>query len=650
MTAGELERYVQELLDWERSLAEQRDLWKLCWDYYTPKKPPRNGFSYQRDAKTGGTVLNPYLSQEHIPYSFHAVETIQPRVVGDEPRMTYRAVDDNDDSPVAAIQGGLTTWQIEQMGFEYEIRGFCRQGLVCGYTVAKLGWIRQERMVRYMLEVPHYEELLDSEFKVEEEQERLVVFRNAPFFETVHVDDFVFPLWARDIDHASAVWQRRWVTKKYLEDLAVDKGGVYENVDKVVADDEGEFKRAMRDRDERDLYADSVSPAGAIDEEDGIVELWERWTNDHLVAIASPRGNKVALRDTGSPFQHRRKPFVDWAPIPHPVRMPGFGIVEVLYDQNEHLNTLRRQITDARTYILNPAWKGTEGIGQEQLVIFPGAYKEVDDLNDLQPLFIPQIDFGSAWREEQEVKADMQRTSGAFEYLAGGTGEGGQQTATGVATITNEGNKRVAEMIKVLNERTMKRVGYLMASMNAQWIDTDVAVDFTKDPNAQAAWQQYAELSDKLAGEPGRELVNVTPDMVKAKGRLEPIPQIGQDKAVNDVQRRSDATQVTQALAPFVAAPGVINIQALAGYVLEQFGVEKVDREQILAVPPGAGLPPELLQALQENPEVLQAVIGALGMGGGAEGNGTRPSGGGGEGGENAPTGAVVGAPGVAGA
>ena len=46
----------------------------------------------------------------------------------------------------------------------------------------------------------------------------------------------------------------------------------------------------------------------------------------------------------------------------------------------------------------------------------------------------------------------MQAVTGAFDYLSG-VNPGGVQTATGVATVTQEGNKRIPEMIDVFSER-----------------------------------------------------------------------------------------------------------------------------------------------------------------------------------------------------
>jgi len=640
----EVDRLIQELEAWENELEPLRQLWRELWARWTPQAPE----SSELASSTVRTApQDDFLSKTRIPYEFHAVETILPRVVGQEPRMSYKAVDMNEDAPVAAILSGVTTWQMERMGFEYEIRNFARQALVTGYTVGKVGWVKEERDVVYLEQGEHFEPLLDSTFKVEHEVTEHVTTRNDPFFETVNVNDFVWPIWARNLDQAPALWQRRFVPKSYI--LELEEAGIYKDQvggkslsKEITGQDYGRMRDARRHQFESQGLSQQASEDYTRDE-DKIVEIWERWTDTGLKVIISPKFDRLLVRDDANPLQHQKKPYIDWSPIPHPWQLHGLGIIQVLYDQNESLDTLRRQMHDALTFQIQPAFKTTEGLGQEQLSLFPGKLIEVDDLNDLEALVSPTVDWNGAWRMEQEIKSDMQRTSGAFEYLAGGTGDSSNQTATGVATITNEGNKRVAEMIKGLNERGLIRFGHLLAAMNAQFLESDVAVDFSRDPNAKAVWDAYAKVNN-VKQTPDGKLVNVTADMVKTKGRLQPLPEIGADKQVNDIQRRSDATQVTTALAPFAANPQAagLNLQQLCDYVLEQFGVQKADRDRIMSgQPPGASLPPEMLQMLEQNPDILQTIQQVMSQA--PTENGSGPSG------DNLPQGGAVGAPGVAG-
>ncbi|MGH7339467.1 MAG: portal protein, partial [Candidatus Rokuibacteriota bacterium] len=427
-----------------------------------------------------------------------------------------------------------------------------------------------------------------------------VVVRNAPFFETIDVSngDFVWPLLAPSIDQAEAVWHRRWVTKRYL----LDRKDVYKNLKDVEGVSAGRYRDSRREQFDWQGTQVSERP-DELDPEEGIVELWTRWTDDGLVTIANPyAGTPVIVRDEENPFQHNRKPFLDWAPIPHPFQMHGVGIIQTIFDQNEDLNTLRRQVRDCLTYIVNPVWKSI-GVPGEQLSLFPGRNIQLDgELEDIAPLINPVVDFGAAYQMEQEMKRDMRDTTGAHEALSGAPSLG-QQTATEFAGLQAEGNVRVAEMIKVFEQRTMHRFGHLLASMNVQYLDSVTAADFSDDPEAEEAWKQLQEAQgarssgeDSARGgefDPG--FVEVTPEMLRPLGRLEPLPSVGQDKMLSDIQKRSDAAQALQALAPLLAIPSVamlVNFPQLASWVLEQYGVPKMQRQQILKVPP------EQLQAL----------------------------------------------------
>jgi hypothetical protein len=115
--------------------------------------------------------------------------------------------------------------------------------------------------------------------------------------------------------------------------------------------------------------------------------------------------------------------------------------------------------------------------------------------------------------------------------------------------------------------------------------------------------------------------------MVRASGRVEPIPQVGQDKVASDTQKRSDAAQAMQAIAPILASPqNPVNMAALVDWALQQYGVPEEVRKRIEQTP---------------QPQQMKAITDAL-----PQGVTSGPSG---PSGDNLPTGGVVGAPGAAG-
>lgn len=625
--------FIDELKVWENQLQPYRDMWQEMW---------RKWMIWPKQHVDDAAI--PYLSKTAVPYTFDHVETIVPRIVGATPAMTYRPIDDSADHLAAAIHSGLASWELERMGFKLELKRFGRQGCVTGYSVGKFAWVKSEADVAFTETGTEQDPMLDAEHTYHEHKTERRVVKNAPFFDTVNVLDFVFPIQAKNIAECSAVWQRVWKPLSYLRNL--EDQGVYKNVDQVKAATIGrryESRQGMYDVQGvslRDSMREVNDPLAEV-------EVWERWEDERLIVIANPQESPVLLRDAENPFWHKRKPFVDWSPIPHPFLMPGIGIVQVLYDLNEDYNTQYRQRSDAVAFQTNPAFKG-RGIDGNQLTLFPGMFLPVDDMQDIQPLFMPTVDMAAMERLMERTILDMQNLSGASSVLTGNVSDAGAaaSTATGIQTTNSEANKRIDEMVDELAERAMKPIGYMLASMNTQFIEGSVAADFSSNPQAAAAWQQLQQAATPTAlqrvaraigvakqeqAAPPEGLVQVDSDWLATKGRLEPIPHVGQDEEKNKIQKRSDATQAVNAIAPFLQmVPTPVSVKATLAWVLGQYDVPADEITAILD-----NKIEEQMAQLQQQLAQQQAA--------------QSPSGPSGPGGDNLPTGGASGAPGVAG-
>jgi hypothetical protein len=225
--------------------------------------------------------------------------------------------------------------------------------------------------------------------------------------------------------------------------------------------------------------------------------------------------------------------------------------------------------------------------------------------------------------------------------IEGGFSLGGTHTATGVSTVIQQATMRLTEIINVLSYRSMRPFGYMMERLNAQYLDAAVLVDFSNDPEAQQAWQSYVTdvepqnvfgwVRRRLGQDqtsstiPESGLVAIHPEMVRAQGRLEPIPQVGQDKQTSDTQKRSDASQLAQALAPIMANPqNPIDMSVLTSYIAQQYDA-----------------PESVQKALVKTPQPQQIAQMTAAQGGPPSASG--PSG------DNLSTGGVTGTPGAAG-
>jgi len=617
----------RELQPWLQDLkplwAEWNRLWKL-WNV----------------AKVTATEQKGALSKVQSAYPLYAVEQILPRILGNEPTMSYEPVDDEQDDLAAILLGKIVSYQMKRMGFEYHARDFIRQALVTGYSTAKVGWVQEWMVEEYDTTEQHPavpEEPDGPTLTFAGRERRDVCTRNEPFVETVNNYDFVWPLYAKSLQDAPAVWQRTWVTMKRLREL--EKEGIYGNVDQIVPDADGWVEAYQPQFDVQGL---SPKPPTMQDPEDpnARVAVWERWTNTSVMAFANARVN---LRNDPHPLGHNRKPFIDYAPIPRPFQLQGLGIIYPIEDSNDALSTLMRQVTDAITYQIAPMFKHTPGIDWTSVVIGPGRGVEVEDTEDVEPLSMPNVDIGAALQWAEAHRNDMERYSGVFEYGSGNFPQAGAHTATGVSSVIQEGMKRIEEMVNVFSYRSMHPFGYMLACMNKHFLDQNLLIDFSDDPKAQQAWQDFADNDQPDTGPlrrawaaitgtsreqvepPGR--VQVPAAMAKPQGKLDPVPQVGQDKTLSETQHKSDITQTLQAIAPIISLPGAggVDVKALTDWALKGMGVSKEDRVKILTTPP--------VQAAQQAAEAIPA--GASGPSG--------PSG------DAFPTGGVVGAPGAAG-
>lgn len=532
---------------------------------------------------------DPYMSKIQVGYGHYAVEVVAPRILGEKPSIAYQPVDDDRDDLAAVVLGRVATYQLGTMRFAIAARDLIRQGLVTGYSVGKLGWIRKsgvvERPVEHLVPAdPGNPE--GGSLRVVHGEKHRVMLCNEPFFEVVSNKDFVYPLTARTLKEAPAVWQRRWLTLGYLKDMAKDGFYSLEQVNRIGSSNAGDWLTAYGPQFKPqglNPTAGDAEPGDDVFGDHSLIEVWERWTDTRLVTIAG-RASAILLRDEPNPFEHGRKPFVDFTPTPRPFQMNGVGLMKLIDDCSTYLNMLMRQIADNLAFQANVVLKETPGADPNNSFTFrPGARWRIPEMEDVEPFQMPQIDMAAVMAVRQALLDDMQRLTGAFDYPTASQ-PGGSHTATGVSTIVQEGTKRIAEMIQVFNERTMVPLGYMLAELNMQYLDEAVLVDFSGDPRAQQAWETL--VNDQM---PDNGMARVHQDMIETSGRIAPQPQVGQDKQMSDQAKQAAAAQFMSAIAPILASPAnPLNMPAVAEYIAKEYGVPAEEAAKMIQTPPTA--------------------------------------------------------------
>src|SRR4051812_41167690 len=308
-----------EFSRYDEEIRQLRSMWDMFWRRWELEPP--------------APADNPYISQFQSPYPFSHVETILPRIVGNDPTINYMAMDDVEDEPRAAMLSAVVDWQLQQMRFQAESKTFVRQALITGYSVAKVGWIRETKHESIEVIRSTYHEELMADFDTTHNEMVELVTRNEAFFETVDVYDFYWPIRATSLNKARSVWQRCWVDLDHLERMA--DAGHYQNIGDVEPytglDDRVNLSARFAARGLSPREPDGGSGLG--------VELLERWEDDRVTVIAN---REVVLRDDPNPFNHKRKPYIDYTPVERPFSLDGVGIIKMMWDMNEDLSALKR--------------------------------------------------------------------------------------------------------------------------------------------------------------------------------------------------------------------------------------------------------------------------------------------------------------------
>lgn len=486
-----------------------------------------------------------------IPYCFTVIETNLPRILSRDPR--YRALPGELSEQVEEARKPLEALferDSTAMGYQRKLQETVRSGLRYGLGVQKDYWECRTRSGRKL--VPNASK---PGQKIVEDR-RIVVFEG-PQVESVDIHDFRWDPSARDLESAGYVIHRTWRSMEYVKDQ-VEKGKRYreDGLDQGWFELDFERIKKLRTSTARSqawqgrYEASGISgPTGEGAEE---FEIWEYHDRDQVLTVLGGSGGVLVQADR-NPFLHGEYPFGAYRPTLVEHEFVGIGEVEPIAHLQWELNTLRGQRRDAATMALNQGYFYQEGaLEPENIVLGPGMMNPVfgNPAEILQPMNfrdIPQ----SGISEEEAIKADIELATGMSEAVIG---SGGEDTATGTQLVQNAANLRIKLKAKNLHtdllvpETARRRALYEQYVVSAQQTQT-IRVE---DPTTPT----------------GFVFIDVTPEMFQAN--VEIVPVDGSTEADDPAQKKHDAAELAQTLAPFAEA---VDVPSLVKYTLEQHDV-----------------------------------------------------------------------------
>lgn len=506
-----------------------------------------------------------------IPMTYTVIETLVPKIVAQEPRMTLvppKMGREEDVEPVKC----LLERQQEQMDFQLKLQDIGKSGLMYGLGVGKAFW-RQEYANRRTLQ----QSILPDESVqwVTTAPQRTLIYDD-PDYEAVDIWDFRWDPFGHDLRSCTYVFHITWRSTKYVTDMM--KGGIWTQVP------EQEMGSGSRDKFTAS-WADRMKAQGhdsrAIKSGD-VHEIWEYHDGEKVCTVLN---REHIVQEGVNPYFHGEYPFQIYRPTKNLHQFVGKSAIEPGEDLQHEMNTMRSQRRDNVLFALQRSFFFQEGlINPEDLKVGPGLGIPVTgDPNEVvKPFPHVEIPFAS-FREEESLNRDYQVVTGVSDQAAGLTT--GDATATEAQLAYQQISERVRLMTKRLSKEVVRHASSQVLSMDQQRILTNRTIAVPHPPEiggAETRWAWY----------------EIGPEQLQGEWKIQPDDASMQPE--NVAQERQDGTQFTTL---FQQNPAV-DQRKLAEWAARKFGIKP---EEVLSpaeprVPPGvldklveAGVPEELI-------------------------------------------------------
>lgn len=461
-------------------------------NYFLNFTKPRLDRSYKLYVAYNGDrakEIKKWQANVFVPYTQAAVETLMPRILDARPEFTVQGRNEDDQMKANKQQKVADyTWEIDDMDNTSE--DVTRASLVFGTGFLQTSWKKDVRTQKFLVT----KDLAKKKYKWEDREQ---VFYDAPHCEWVDnyslwYDWHNIPrqskqFWFKRLLLTGAEIRRRYpyYDKNRLEMAFQKNDNDLTNYGQIRFDTKLTHEKIVRGED----YSLSTAGTNDIyknveDPELGMYEVFEWWRpfDDAYAVIVS----KVPILKGGvipQPFDHKEAPFVEIPYLRLPGEFEGVGLPMILESPQIMLNQVKNQRLDAMTLNIHKMWivNPLANIDKSELVTRPfGIIYSAD------PAGVKEVQFSdlkqSAYRETDELKADMRYSSGVDDF------------SMGVG-----GNAASATEVRHLRESTLERVrlyinhiGSAYAVVLRQWM---------------VLWRQFftEEMSIRITDENGEE-------------------------------------------------------------------------------------------------------------------------------------------------
>lgn len=548
---------------------------------------PRGQDAILRD---GQQLFGPEL---FVPMCFSTVETIIPAMLASPPSMAnIKARNQASEGNVANVKAMIEAQQ-EKIGYELVLQTIAKDGLIYGTGVQKVYWKSEYRIKQQlrpsaepgggMVPVKLREQIFDD-----------------PDAISIDPRDFIVDPFAATLQDADGCFHRAWRSNRYVQKkIETQQWRNLEGSDLAALASTTKFDAV---RGEKEAATPQPARSSSNAGKQPMHEVLEFHDGDQVITMLD---RKVIVASGPNPNWHGEKPFQVYRPTEDTHAIHGIGEIEPIESLQEELNVLRTERRYNAALVLQKVFAYHEGqVEKEDIGFGPGFLIGVNGdprelIREIQVGDIPN----SSYEEEDRISADIDRTSGISDTVAGAGMEGG--TATGVQLVQSAASRRIENKTRRLHLEIIDPGGQQFLELDQQRIldnrEVPIPAQPTREqPERRWAWVQIGPL--ELMGE----------FTVRSRDRS--------TQPENIPQNRADA-QMAQTL--FGENP-VVDPRKVAEFAIRRLGVEKP--EEWLAAPE-ATIPAATLDNLVREGVPPELVTKALAEAGGPDLSGGNPAG-----------------------
>jgi hypothetical protein len=433
--------------DGKRARAEKEEIWARCWKAYTMYKDKRL-FSKQ-----------PWRTQIIVSWIYDTVES----AVDDQMEVLFPNEEDffsilptvpgdKVQEKNAECMTGYLQSKLDEAEFIHNFKLFLKQLNITGSSVMKCYWKTSQRVVSKSQFLPSPDPVTGAS---NIRTRTLVTDYDAPYAETVQMQDFVLFPAVGDVDKAMCV-------HRILRPLdQVKNNPVYVNVEDLRADTTN--TSSATDRQLGDQINTALGITDNVGQDQKLVELLEVWGDfildgtrySNYVAVVAKNQSKL-LRFEPNPYDYGLKPFVFCGFRDVPGQVYAIGIVEPVLDYQAMGSTISNMIFDEAKLKIHGQFKYVpDGVfDPDSFEARPGAAHPVGEIDNLQAIN-PNLNLSFGFAERNNLKGEMEECTGVTQFSKGANAAGKSRTARESVLMAQAGTKKSATIAKHINRKAL---------------------------------------------------------------------------------------------------------------------------------------------------------------------------------------------------